>query len=83
MSGFLFKLETTEGAAAEPPTLVSAVPNWRAGETIPLGHKTLRVVGIRDDDADHRRCWWSRTWPNEPLARSLRLRRFARGRVVG
>lgn len=24
----------------------------RAGDTIPLGHKTLRVVGIRDDEAD-------------------------------
>jgi len=28
------------------------VPNWGPGETIHLGHKTLRVVGIRDDDAD-------------------------------
>jgi hypothetical protein len=49
---FLFKLETPEGVPAEPPTLSSAVPNWRAGDTIPLGHRTLRVVGIRDDDAD-------------------------------
>jgi len=40
------------GVPAEPPTLSSAVTNWRAGDTIPLGHKTLRVVGIRDDDAD-------------------------------
>jgi hypothetical protein len=49
---FLFKLETTDGVPAEPPTLASAVPNWQAGDTIPLGHRTLRVVGIRDDDAD-------------------------------
>jgi hypothetical protein len=49
---FLFKLETTEGAPAEPPTLTTAVPNWRAGDTIPLGHGTLRVVRVRDDDAD-------------------------------
>jgi hypothetical protein len=35
----------------EPPALTSAVPDWRPGDTIPLGHKTLRVVGIRDDDA--------------------------------
>jgi hypothetical protein len=52
MAGFLFRLETAEGAPANPPTLAAAVPNWRAGDTIPLGHKALRVVGIRDDDAD-------------------------------
>ena len=49
---FLFKLETTDGVPAEPPTLSSAVPDWRPGHTIPLGGKTLRVVGMRDDDAD-------------------------------
>jgi hypothetical protein len=52
MAGFLFRLETTDGAAADPPTLESAVPNWKAGDSIHLGTKTLRVVGIRDDDAD-------------------------------
>ena len=50
---FLFSLETADGAPAEPPTLTSAVPNWRAGDTIPLGRsRTLRVVDVRDDDAD-------------------------------
>ena len=49
---FLFRLETTDGAAAEPPTLASAVPNWKAGDLVPLGKRTLRVVGTRDDDAD-------------------------------
>jgi hypothetical protein len=49
---FLFRLETPEGAPAEPPTLASAVPDWKAGDTIPLGGRTLRVVRIRDDDAD-------------------------------
>jgi len=52
MAGFLFKLETLDGVPAEPPTLTSAVPNWKAGDTIPLGRRTLRVLGIRDDDAD-------------------------------
>jgi hypothetical protein len=28
------------------------VPNWRAGDTIRLGRRTLRVVDIRDDDSD-------------------------------
>jgi hypothetical protein len=51
MSGCLFKLETADGAPAEPPRLESAVPNWRAGETIPLGAKTLRVVDVRNDEA--------------------------------
>ena len=52
MTGFLFRLETADGAPAEPSTLSSAVPNWSAGHTIHLGHKTLRVVDVRDDDAD-------------------------------
>jgi hypothetical protein len=49
---FLFKLETRDGSPAEPPTLSSAVPNWRAGDTIPLGRRALRVVAVRDEDAD-------------------------------
>jgi len=50
---FLFRLETTDGGPADPPTLTSAVPNWSPGDTIPLGrNRTLRVVSVRDDDAD-------------------------------
>ena len=52
MAGFLFRLETADGVAADPPQLESAVHNWKAGDSIYLGGKTLRVVGIRDDDAD-------------------------------
>jgi hypothetical protein len=52
MAGFLFRLETPEGIPADPPTIASAVPNWKAGDTIPLGRRTLRVVAVRDDDAD-------------------------------
>jgi hypothetical protein len=53
MAGFLFRLETQEGVPVDPPTLETVVPNWRAGDTIPLGRsRTLRVVGIGDDDAD-------------------------------
>jgi hypothetical protein len=50
MAGFLFRLETVDGAVAEPSTLEVAVPNWRAGDVISLGHTQLRVVGTRDDD---------------------------------
>jgi hypothetical protein len=52
MAGFLFRLETVEGEPAEPPRLSSAVPDWKPVHTIHLGHKTLRVVALRDDDAD-------------------------------
>jgi hypothetical protein len=52
MAGFLFRLETVEGEPAEPPTLSAAVPDWKAGDTIPLGKRSLRVVGKRDEEAD-------------------------------
>ena len=52
MAGFLFRLETANGVAADPPTLASTVPNWAPGDTIPLDQRTLRVIGKRDEDAD-------------------------------
>ncbi len=52
MAGFLFRLETEDGAPAEPRQLASVVPNWGVGDTIHLGKRTLRVIGKRDDDAD-------------------------------
>jgi hypothetical protein len=53
MSTFAFKLEREDGTPAEPPTLKTAVPNWRAGDTIPLGRdKTLRVVEVRPTASD-------------------------------
>lgn len=55
MAGFLFRLETVEGEPADAPTLSAAIPNWKQGDTIPLGGRTLRVVGKRDEDADQPR----------------------------
>jgi hypothetical protein len=52
MTGFLFRLETADGSLAEPSSFSAAVPNWRTGDTIHFGSKTLRVIGRRDDDAD-------------------------------
>jgi hypothetical protein len=52
MAGFMFRLETTEGVPANPSTLESIVANWEAGDSIYLGRRTIRVVGIRDDDGD-------------------------------
>ena len=52
MAGFLFKLETADGTPAEPSSFSSAVPNWAPGETIHFGRRTVRVVAVRDYDAD-------------------------------
>jgi endonuclease YncB( thermonuclease family) len=50
---FSFRLQRTDGSPADPPTYRSSVPSWRQGDTIPLNaERTLRVLGIRDDDAD-------------------------------
>jgi hypothetical protein len=35
---FQIRLEH-EGTPADPPTLKTAVPNWRPGDTIPLGQE--------------------------------------------
>jgi hypothetical protein len=48
-----FRLERLDGTPADPPRLSTAVPNWGTGDTIPLGpSRMLRVVRLRDDDAD-------------------------------
>ena len=53
MGAFLYKLEQEDGTPADPPTLKTAVSVWGAGDTIPLSRdRALRVVAIRDDDAD-------------------------------
>jgi hypothetical protein len=45
----LSRLELEDGTPADPPVLHTAVPNWSAGDTIPLGaDRVLRVVEIRD-----------------------------------
>jgi hypothetical protein len=47
-SMFTYRLEYEDGTPADPPTLDTAVPNWRAGDTIPLGQdKVLRVIDSR------------------------------------
>ena len=45
---FRFKLALEDGTPADPPALTAAVPDWRPGDTIPLGHRTLRVVEVRE-----------------------------------
>ena len=52
MAEFLFRLETVEGEPAEPPSFSAIAPKWEVGDRIYFGHKTVVVVGRRDDDAD-------------------------------
>jgi hypothetical protein len=53
---FLFRLETRDGTPAEPPTLTTAVPNWRPGDTIPLGHRTLTWLRSETTTPTNLRC---------------------------
>jgi hypothetical protein len=48
-----FRLVTVDGAPAGPPSLTTVAPRWEPGDTIPLGRRTLRVIGVRyvDDEA--------------------------------
>ena len=46
---FKFKLVLEDGTPADPPTFTAAVPNWKAGDTIPLGAgRLLRVIEVRE-----------------------------------
>jgi hypothetical protein len=48
-----FRLQRTDGSPADPPTYRSTMLNLRQGNKIPLtAERTLRVRGVRDDDAD-------------------------------
>lgn len=49
---FHFQLEREDGTPADPPSYRCAVPSMRPGDVIPLGGRSLRVVAVRDDDAD-------------------------------
>lgn len=47
-----FELRLADGTPADPPTLTTAAPLWRPGDTIPLGARTPRVIEVRDGDDD-------------------------------
>ncbi len=45
---FTYQLEDKDGKPVTPPVLHTAVPTWRAGDSIPLGAgRTLIVVEVR------------------------------------
>jgi hypothetical protein len=45
-----FRLVTVDGAPVDPPLFTTVAPKWEPGDTIPLGRRTLRVLGVRYDD---------------------------------
>jgi len=51
---FTFKLVTVDGTPADPPSFHTVAPQWKPGDTIPLGGpgRALRVVGNRVTDVD-------------------------------
>ena len=54
MGSFAFKLEHEDGTPADPPSFQTSVPNWRHGDTIPLGQgRSLRVIDTREDGDGH------------------------------
>lgn len=46
---------------------------WRPGDVIPLGERSLRVVGVRDDDADQAPCWSLKNTSEPPTSERRRL----------
>jgi hypothetical protein len=50
---FIFKLVLEDGTPANPPRLDTGVPNWRAGDVIPIGRdRVLRVFDSRQESKD-------------------------------
>jgi hypothetical protein len=50
---FTFQLVTVEGTPADPPSFKTVAPQWKPGDTIPLGSgRGLRVVGVRATAVD-------------------------------
>ena len=47
-----FRLETVDGAPADPSSFQTVAPLWRPGDTIPLGRRTLRVTEVRVGNPD-------------------------------
>jgi hypothetical protein len=46
---FKFGLVLENGSPADPATFTTAVPGWKAADTIPLGPgRSLRVVEVRE-----------------------------------
>jgi hypothetical protein len=44
--GLTLRLQLEDGTPADPATFHTAVPNWKAGDVIPLPPRSLRVVEV-------------------------------------
>jgi hypothetical protein len=49
---FRFRLVLSDGSPADPPEFQTMELRWSQGDVIPLGERSLRVLGVRDHDAD-------------------------------
>lgn len=68
MAGFRFRLETMDGAAADPPILETAVPNWRAGERSTSAPRRCALSRSRTTMQTNRPCLSLRTRPRPTTA---------------
>jgi len=66
--------------------LAGTVPDWHPGDAILLGKRTLRVVGIRDDDADQPPALGLKTVSESGTSERLAYKRYSqkvrKGRVI-
>jgi hypothetical protein len=52
-SALTFELRRADGTPADPPRLTTVAPSWQAGDTIPLGCRSLRVVEVLEGSVEH------------------------------
>jgi hypothetical protein len=45
-----FRLQRRDGSPADPSTYRSSTFNWKGGKIPLTAERTLRVLGVRDDD---------------------------------
>jgi hypothetical protein len=55
---FTFTMRLTDGSPADPPTFVSAAPNWRVGDDVLVGAEVrYRIVAIDYDEVRDESLW--------------------------
>jgi hypothetical protein len=55
---FSFEMILANGAPADPPTFVSAIPNWGVGDDVRIGAEVrYRIVGMQQAGEDEPPTW--------------------------
>jgi hypothetical protein len=55
---FSFSMVLADGAPADPPTFVSAIPNWRVGDDVRIGAEVrYRIIGLQQADEEEPPTW--------------------------